>query len=509
MVLITGLILAIAFILGCGKILKKHSTVFYIIAVVLSLGTVALSFIETRTLPLWLNNYVLSLLTKSGFASSLWIIVMWAGALKNGSWAIKKIMPIRGELSIIASILTLGHNIGYGKTYFIKLFTAPQSIPTNYLIAAIISLIMIFIMVPLTIISFPKIRKKMSGKRWKSIQRFAYLFYAFMYAHTMLLYIPMAQRGNNIEASINIVLYSLIFILYAGCRIRKFFIVKKKATPNIQMNVLTAVAVCVLVCSISVFAYPLQRNNNIVSVNTNSLSTKQDTATEISTHETTTEKVSEAKTEKTTQKATEKNSEKATEKTTNKNNQKATEKATEKSTKNSTQNSENNTVVTYTVVDNNEQQVNEQQNVDTQQQESLNNSVEIPDNSQSSNQNISQGSTSSNNSGVNNNVTVQTPPVEVVQPTPNYIYNNGKYTAKAYGYDGDVEVTITIENDVITSIDGISQESDNWYFDNAKSKVFNEIISLQQPNVDACSGATFSSNAIMQAVQTALNSARK
>lgn len=209
MVLLSGLILATAFTVGCGKILKKHSLIFYIVSAVLSVFTVILSFVETRNLPMWVNSYVLSLLTKSGFASSLWIIVMWAGALKNGSKAIKKVMPIRGELSIIATILTLGHNINYGRTYFVRLFTNPQSIPANYLIAAVISLVMMLIMIPLTVISFPAIRKKMNVKRWKAVQRFAYLFYGLMYAHILLLYIPMAQRGNNIEASLNILLYSL------------------------------------------------------------------------------------------------------------------------------------------------------------------------------------------------------------------------------------------------------------------------------------------------------------
>ena len=43
----------------------------------------------------------------------------------------------------------------------------------------------------------------------------------------------------------------------------------------------------------------------------------------------------------------------------------------------------------------------------------------------------------------------------------------------------------------------------------AKKDVFRQILDRQQSNVDACSGATYSSNAIMQAVQKALDSAKR
>ena len=89
-----------------------------------------------------------------------------------------------------------------------------------------------------------------------------------------------------------------------------------------------------------------------------------------------------------------------------------------------------------------------------------------------------------------------------------YVYKNGTYTAKAYGYDGDVEVTITIENDVITNITGNTYESDPWYFDEAYGPVASQILSSQSTDVDSVSGATYSSEAIMSAVAAALDSAR-
>ena len=88
------------------------------------------------------------------------------------------------------------------------------------------------------------------------------------------------------------------------------------------------------------------------------------------------------------------------------------------------------------------------------------------------------------------------------------IYNDGTYTATAYGYDGEVTVTIVLENDVITSIQATSEESDEWYFEQARDKVISRILNAQDYNVDAVSGATYSSQAIMSAVKKALNSAK-
>ncbi|MDE6679689.1 MAG: FMN-binding protein, partial [Ruminococcus sp.] len=91
---------------------------------------------------------------------------------------------------------------------------------------------------------------------------------------------------------------------------------------------------------------------------------------------------------------------------------------------------------------------------------------------------------------------------------PSYIYRNGTYSASAYGYDGDVYVDITVENDVITAIHARTEESDEWYFNSAQESVISSILSSQSTSVDAVSGATYSSKAIMEAVKKALDSAK-
>jgi uncharacterized protein with FMN-binding domain len=100
-------------------------------------------------------------------------------------------------------------------------------------------------------------------------------------------------------------------------------------------------------------------------------------------------------------------------------------------------------------------------------------------------------------------------PEPETEPEPVYIYNNGTYTAAAYGYDGDIEVSVTIENDVIVDNTGVTYESDSWYYDSAAPHVISQILNTQSTQVDAYSGATYSSDAIMAAVAAALDMARK
>ena len=82
---------------------------------------------------------------------------------------------------------------------------------------------------------------------------------------------------------------------------------------------------------------------------------------------------------------------------------------------------------------------------------------------------------------------------------------DGTYTGTGTGFRGDTDVTVTIENGYITAITIDSYRDDEQYFSRAKSTVISEIISAQTPDVDAVSGATYSSNGIMEAVADALD----
>ncbi|MCF0146139.1 MAG: FMN-binding protein [Eubacterium sp.] len=82
---------------------------------------------------------------------------------------------------------------------------------------------------------------------------------------------------------------------------------------------------------------------------------------------------------------------------------------------------------------------------------------------------------------------------------------DGTYTGTGTGFRGDVTVSVTVESGKITDITVLSYRDDGPYFSRAESGVIEEIISEQSTDVDAVSGATFSSNGILEAVADALN----
>lgn len=221
MAFLISLILAAVFAWFCSGQIKKHSGIFYIISALFVSSVITLQYSGLfLSFPTLVLEYIWPIFANCSFATALFVIVMTTGALKNGSAAIKKLMPIRAELSIIACILTLSHNISYGKTYFVKLFTDPSSLKGAYLPAAIVSVLLVLIMLPLMITSFPVVRKKMNAKKWKKLQRSAYLFYGLIYLHVLILDSSFIASGKT-KYIFNLALYTAVFATYAAMRTEK------------------------------------------------------------------------------------------------------------------------------------------------------------------------------------------------------------------------------------------------------------------------------------------------
>lgn len=222
MLLIISLIIVSLFIYFLKGSLKKHAGIYYIGAAVISIAVFLIGFLP---MPLFLKNNILGIFAKGSLGTAMFVAVMYAGALPKGSKLIAPLMKIRGELSITAAILVLCHNFTYGITYFKMLFIKPEALSATQLTAAIISLVLIIIMLVLTVTSFQAVRKKMQAKKWKQLQRTAYVFYGLMYVHIMLINIPYARLGLGMYIA-NVVIYSIVFLGYAAMRIAKAVSVK-------------------------------------------------------------------------------------------------------------------------------------------------------------------------------------------------------------------------------------------------------------------------------------------
>ena len=78
-------------------------------------------------------------------------------------------------------------------------------------------------------------------------------------------------------------------------------------------------------------------------------------------------------------------------------------------------------------------------------------------------------------------------------------YADGTYTGSGSGFRGTTSVSVKVEGGVITDITVTSYQDDRQFFTRAESGVISEILSAQSINVSTVSGATFSSNSIIEA----------
>lgn len=82
---------------------------------------------------------------------------------------------------------------------------------------------------------------------------------------------------------------------------------------------------------------------------------------------------------------------------------------------------------------------------------------------------------------------------------------DGIYEGTGAGRNGNIKASVTVKNGKVTSITIESHQEDEQYFVRAESTIISEIINEQSLDVQTVSGATMSSNGIIDAVANALN----
>jgi len=88
-------------------------------------------------------------------------------------------------------------------------------------------------------------------------------------------------------------------------------------------------------------------------------------------------------------------------------------------------------------------------------------------------------------------------------------YIDGVYNGSGEGKYGPLTVEVTVEKGKISDIKVLEHSETPGLSDSILEKIPQEIIKAQSAEVDAISGATVTSNAIMQAVQDAIKDAEK
>lgn len=465
MLLIISLIIVSLFIYFLKGSLKKHAGIYYIGAAVISIAVFLLEFLP---MPLFVKNNILGIFAKGSIGTAMFVAVMYTGALPKGNKLIAPLMKIRGELSITAAILVLCHNFTYGMTYFRMLFTKTSLLSATQLTAAIISLVLIIIMIVLTVTSFQAVRKKMKAKKWKQLQRTAYVFYGLMYVHIMLINIPYARLGLGTYIA-NVVIYSIVFLGYAAMRIAKAVSVKAaragKTYGKKPETVMYGLAL--VLCVVMTFLCFAGRKTTAMA------SGGDEEWEEFFNEETVAALVKEAESSLADDAAL----------------------TAEGTTEAGQADNQSDTQVDNSGLDNSAAGNSGSGNTSGNDSESGNQAAQPG--------NLSDGSSDSQGG----NAGSDTPANTTFKADGTYM---GSAVCDTYNYN--VTVTIVISGDVITSVTATSEAGaqDEQYFNMANAKVPAQLLANQSTSgVDSVSGATKSSNAIKKAFYYAYKSARK
>jgi uncharacterized protein with FMN-binding domain len=89
----------------------------------------------------------------------------------------------------------------------------------------------------------------------------------------------------------------------------------------------------------------------------------------------------------------------------------------------------------------------------------------------------------------------------------NAIWKDGTYTGSAAGFGGTITVEVTVENGSITSVDVLEAAGEDSAYLQTAMALTDQIVEQQSTELDAVSGATFSSNGILGAAEAALDEA--
>lgn len=497
MLFLISLAAAVLFTALCGDILKKHPLPFYVGSAAAALFFALFPF---KNAPRLVSEYLIALFSKGALAAAFFVLVMFAGAFKAGSKGAKKLMPIRAELAIVASLFTVTHLISYGLLYIKRLLSGAIS-PTQATVTYF-AIPLVILLIPLAVTSFKRIRKKMEPKKWKKLQRFAYAFYFLLYVHILIAYMPSARHGE-VKSIVNVIVYSAVFLTYAAMRISKALAKKHKSSEK-KIGVSLSAAGAVAFAAVSLIAaMPAVEAKTAGDIPTSprdessalTSSAAASSKAQVSSSEASSKaETSQSRTE--SRQASESSSSGVSSKASSSSKSAASNSGKTASAQSSSAQSSAQPENTVTVT--------EQADDDRAEQQSE--EAEAPREATAEQ-------------------TANEPPAEPEESAPEVtpeeesrVFSDGEYTAKCFEEDDDVRVMITvkltIENDRIVDIKVDSDETDTWYLDNVLEHVVPRITEREGSSlddlddIDAVSGATLSSNGVKRAVKDALDQAR-
>ena len=208
------LIFTLLVVVICKDAIRKAPAVFYVLALVLSCLYVSTAYVDY---PLDFKMLLFTLMQKGTLATALFVVVMYMGVFRDVHFVQHRLMPTRAALSITACILILGH---VGK-YLIAYLPVFDRLSPEIMTGLIIAIACFMLMIPLGVTSFQAVKRRMNAGAWVKLQKWAYLFYALVYAHLVVLLAPAALSGADGTSAEDIIVYTAVFGAYAVMRTGK------------------------------------------------------------------------------------------------------------------------------------------------------------------------------------------------------------------------------------------------------------------------------------------------
>lgn len=214
-------------------VIKKHPWICYCLsAAIVALFASHILMDEVPVVARALYPY----LQRCLLAFSLFTIVMYIGVLPDESSIRKYFAPIRGELSIIAAILTVGHIVNYANYYLAEFMDGFADRSATMVVSFVVSFVLIILLSALAVTSVNAVRKRMKSATWKRVQMLAYPFYVLVYVHLALILVPLASTFEQ-KAFFSIIVYTAIAGGYVIIRVRKACL-DRRASKNLAYGTL-------------------------------------------------------------------------------------------------------------------------------------------------------------------------------------------------------------------------------------------------------------------------------
>ncbi|MDR2196722.1 MAG: ferric reductase-like transmembrane domain-containing protein [Coriobacteriales bacterium] len=166
-----------------------------------------------------LRSYA-SFIQRGQVAVALFALVMYIGVFGENSRMRGALMPIRAELSLLASIFICGHFIPY-LLHYLQMAANLMTLKPGVLASLLIAVILLVLLAFLALTSLSGVKRLLSPEWWRRIQLLAYPFFALIYLHLLGSFLPSALKGTP-QALLALATYTALFAGYLILRICRY-----------------------------------------------------------------------------------------------------------------------------------------------------------------------------------------------------------------------------------------------------------------------------------------------